>query len=198
MSKSKPVGISAITAATMIATGSIGEPAAIDHQATSRKRVRMWSIMAGHKNGKEDDEYSKRRSISYAYGDKNSPFFSFSQNQFHQESKPKSEEIGNKSTTESLTNIVATISSSYAILLICIFIAFSFSGLVTFPLMYRWLDIHGFFVYLYLISNIYLLYLIFHVVKKTNISEERKAPKVIENIEVNFGFAFHNTQIAII
>ena len=191
MSKPKPVGISAITAATMIATGSIGEPAAFDNQASSRKRVRIWSIMAGHKNGKEDDEYSKGRSISYAYCDKNSPFFSFTQNQFHQELKPKSEEIDNKINTESLLNIVATISSSYAILLICIFIAFSFSGLVTFPLMYRWLDIHGFFVYLYLISNIYLLYLIFHVVKKTNRYEERKSPKVIENIEVIFLFTFH-------
>ena len=69
MSKSKPVGISAITAATMIATGSIGDPAVIDHhsQTSSRKRVSMWSIMAGHRKGTEDDEDSKLSKCILSY-----------------------------------------------------------------------------------------------------------------------------------
>ena len=113
-----------------------------------------------------------------------SPFVDFGITPSHQESEQMSTKVTDQMKAESLSNIAATISSSYAILLICIFIAFSFSGLVTFPLMYRWLDIHGFFVYLYFISCIYLLYLIIHVMKVEKRSEEEKLPKVVENIEV--------------
>ena len=202
MNNSNQNGISAITAATMIATGAIGdlETHGANHIPTKPqpgRRISLWSRSGrrvSHVNGaigmlkpSLSHNNNKTRSISYAYGETmKAPFVNVSSRQSYQE--PDSLEMDSQSKTESLSNIVISASSSYAILLICIFTAFSFSGLVTFPLMYRWLDTHGFFVYLYLISIIYLLYLTFHVVRKENESADRKALKVVENIEVKSEF----------
>ena len=82
---------------------------------------------------------------------------------------------------ESLQNIASAISTTYAAVVISIYIAFSFTELVTFPLMYRWLEIHGFFIYMYLISITYLLYLILYVLKGR---DNHPNPKVVENCEV--------------
>ena len=188
MSNSNKNGISAITAATMIATGSIGDQKMNSFhtplQTHGERRESLWNMISGRKNSKGIDKNSNTRSISYAFGSMKSPFVEFGITPSHQEVERMSTKVTEQMKAESLSNIAATISSSYAILLICIFVAFSFSGLVTFPLMYRWLDIHGFFVYLYFISCIYLLYLIIHVMKMEKRSEEEKLPKVVENIEV--------------
>ena len=82
---------------------------------------------------------------------------------------------------KSLENIASAISTTYAAVLISIYIAFSFTELVTFPLMYRWLEIHGFFIYMYLMSIAYLLYLLLYVLKGRNIQPKLK---VMENCEV--------------
>ena len=188
MSNSNKNGISAITAATMIATGSIGDQKMHNFhtpiQTHGERRESLWNMITSRKNSNRIDKNSRTRSISYAFGSIKSPFVEFGTTPSHQEVERMSTKVTEQMKAESLSNIAATISSSYAILLICIFIAFSFSGLVTFPLMYRWLDIHGFFVYLYFISCIYLLYLIIHVMKMENRSKEGKLPKVVENIEV--------------
>ena len=196
MSNSNKNGISAITAATMIATGSIGDQKMHNFHHTpiqthGGRRESFWNMLSSRKNSNGIDKNSKRRSISYAFGAMKSPFVDFGKTPSHQESEIMATKVTDQMKAESLSNIAATISSSYAILLICIFIAFSFSGLVTFPLMYRWLDIHGFFVYLYFISCIYLLYLIIHVMKMEKRSEEGKLPKVVENIEVVNKLTYH-------
>ena len=187
-SNSNKNGISAITAATMIAKGSIGDQNMHNFhtpiQTHGGRRESLWNMLSSRKNSNGIDTDSKRLSISYAFGAMKSPFVDFGKTSSHQEVEIMSTNVSDQMKAESLSNIAATISSSYAILLISIFIAFSFSGLVTFPLMYRWLDIHGFFVYLYFISCIYLLYLIIHVMKMEKTSEEGKLPKVVENIEV--------------
>ena len=192
MKKSNQNGISAITAATMIAAGSFGELETHNaHNPTkvqSGRKTSPWSRYGrrvGQVNGAGDSV--KRRCISYAFGETlKAPFVDISTRTTFQDRDTK--ETDSQSKTESLSNIGSSASSLYATLLVCIFIAFSFSGLVTFPLMYQWLDTHGFFVYLYIVSIIYLLYLIFHVVNKGNESEDGKKLKVVENIEVKSDF----------
>ena len=89
-------------------------------------------------------------------------------------------------TYDSLENMVCTLINIYATLLVCIYIAFSFTELVTFPSMYRWLDIHGFFIYLYTFSNTYLIYLLCYVMKCGDRYNNKMIPKVVENLEVGY------------
>jgi hypothetical protein len=159
--------ISAITAATMIATGTIGTPAsraiASSNLHSPKRRLSFWKARKSNGHIKVDDEENTKTSV---IGIK----------------QQYTDSMVNK--TESLTNIISALSSVYATTLICIFVAVSFTELVTFPLMYRWLDIHGFFVYLYVLGNIYLLYLIFYVLKRQEDKSKTNKPKVFENVEV--------------
>ena len=160
-------GISAITAATMIATGAIGNQTAPKSEPrngdSSERRLSLWELIKNMKHDKREDREGKIESIM----DIN-----------QHEADPKT------SRRESLSNIVSALSSAYATILICTYIAFSFTELVTFPAMYRWLDIHGFFVYLYLCSNIYLLYLLSYVIQDRDDSSTIKNPKFVENLTV--------------
>ena len=81
--------------------------------------------------------------------------------------------------------IETTLSTMYGILLVCIYAAFQYTELVKFPSFYHWLEINGFFIYLYVISIIYFLYLLIFVLKGTNKNRNSDVPiKVVENEEV--------------
>ena len=86
--------------------------------------------------------------------------------------------------------IETTLSTMYGILLVSIYAAFQYTELVKFPSFYHWLEINGFFIYLYVISIIYFLYLLIFVLSGTNKNRKsgngpRSGPiKVVENEEV--------------
>ena len=86
--------------------------------------------------------------------------------------------------------IETTLSTMYGILLVSIYAAFQYTELVKFPSFYHWLEINGFFIYLYVISIIYFLYLLIFVLRGTNKNRKsgngpRSGPiKVVENEEV--------------
>ena len=80
----------------------------------------------------------------------------------------------------------STLSSMYGILLVCIYIAFAYTELVRFPTLNSWLETHGFFIYLYLLSSAYLIYLLLFVLRGTNKTSETNMPlKVVENPKVS-------------
>ena len=82
--------------------------------------------------------------------------------------------------------LLTNISTSYAILLFCIYAAFAYTELVKFPLFNHWLEIHGFLIYLYLLSILYLIYLLIFVLRGTNKSNnDNQKIKVVENEEVS-------------
>ena len=86
-----------------------------------------------------------------------------------------------------LDGLLTNISTSYAILLFCIYSAFSYTELVKFPYLNHWLEINGFFIYLYLISIFYFIYLLLFVLRGTNqTNNENQKIKVIENEEVSY------------
>ena len=86
--------------------------------------------------------------------------------------------------------IETTLSTMYGILLVCIYAAFQYTEIVKFPSFNHWLEINGFFIYLYVISIIYFLYLLIFVLSGTNKNRKsgngpRSGPiKVVENEEV--------------
>ena len=83
--------------------------------------------------------------------------------------------------------IETTLSSMYGILLVCIYAAFQYTELVKFPSFNHWLEINGFFIYLYVISIIYFLYLLIFVLRGTNKNGNSEGPiKVVENEEVGY------------
>ena len=83
--------------------------------------------------------------------------------------------------------LLTNISTSYAILLFCIYTAFSYTELVKFPYLNHWLEINGFFIYLYLTSILYFTYLLLFVLRGTNkTNNENQKIKVIENEEVSY------------
>lgn len=66
-------------------------------------------------------------------------------------------------TPEAIDNIFTAFSSLYAVIVITVFLAFSFTEIVTFPHLHNHLEKSGFFVYLYTISIIFYGYLFFVV-----------------------------------
>ena len=157
-------GISAIAAATMIATRTDENPAANNvefiRKNFSKLNASLWNMI---KNDQVNIGLTEsNRKISHA------------ERIYHEIELERMR-------MESLQNIASAISTTYAAVLISIYIAFSFTELVTFPFMYRWLEIHGFFIYMYLISIAYLLYLILYVLNGRVIHSN---PKVVENCEV--------------
>ena len=90
------------------------------------------------------------------------------------------------STNTKLDGLFTNISTSYAVLLFCVYAAFAYSELVKFPALNHWLEINGFFIYLYLISILYLMYMLIFVLKDTNKgNNSRRKIKVVENEEVS-------------
>ena len=85
--------------------------------------------------------------------------------------------------------VETTLSSMYGILLVCIYAAFQYTELVKFPSFNHWLEINGFFIYLYVISIIYFLYLLIFVLRGTNKNGNSDGPiKVVENEEVGYNW----------
>ena len=59
----------------------------------------------------------------------------------------------------SVDQIGSTISGIYSMLLVCIHVAFAFTELVKYPDLDVYLERHGFFLYLFLGSNFYFIYI---------------------------------------
>ena len=94
-------------------------------------------------------------------------------------------------------SLVTNISTSYAILLFCIYAAFSYTELVKFPYLNHWLEINGFFIFLYFISILYLIYLLLFVLRGTSTTNnETQKIKVIENEEVSY--VWNKSQVILI
>ena len=85
--------------------------------------------------------------------------------------------------------IETTLSTMYGILLVSIYAAFQYTELVKFPSFNHWLEINGFFIYLYVISIVYFLYLLIFVLRGTNKNGNSDGPiKVVENEEVGYNW----------
>ena len=157
-------GMSSITAATMIATRHDENPATNNvefiRKNFSKLNSSFWNMIKNDQGNISLTE--SNRKISHA-------------------ERIYYEIEWQRMRMESLQNIASALSTTYAAVLISIYVAFSFTELVTFPLMYRWLEIHGFFIYMYLMSIAYLLYLILYVLKG---NDTHPNPKVVENCEV--------------
>ncbi len=63
-------------------------------------------------------------------------------------------------TTESRASLGSGLSSLYAMALVVTYLAFEFLDLVTFPKYFLYLENHGFFLYLYMIADFYLVYVL--------------------------------------
>ena len=88
--------------------------------------------------------------------------------------------------------ITIAISTMYGILLVCLYVAFSYTQLVKFPVLNNWLEINGFFIYLYLLGIFYLIYMLIFVLRGTNKPAETTDAriKVVENEEVKVEICF--------
>jgi len=58
--------------------------------------------------------------------------------------------------SEAAANLSSAFTSLYGMLLVCVYVAFVFTELVTFPKYQLFLEVHGFFVFLYATAAIYL------------------------------------------
>ena len=82
--------------------------------------------------------------------------------------------------------ITTTLSTMYGILLVCVYTAFSYTELVKFPTMNNWLEINGFFIFLYLFSSMYLIYMLIFVLKgNKQTADATERIKFVENQEVS-------------
>ena len=79
----------------------------------------------------------------------------------------------------------ATMASIYATLLVCVYIAFSFTELTKFPENKDFLEIYGFFTYLYLVATSYMLYILCYIVKDVH-----PDIRVLENPRVSISIHF--------
>jgi len=75
----------------------------------------------------------------------------------------------------------STMASVYATLLICLYVAFSFTELVRFPHNKDYLEIYGFFTYLYMVATSYLFYIVCYVVKGQEPNKPHNSLRVVEN-----------------
>ena len=74
----------------------------------------------------------------------------------------------------------STTASLYATLLVVIYVAFSFTELVRFPHNKDYLEIYGFFTFLYFTATLYLIYILTYVVK-----QDEGSPRAVDNFKVN-------------
>lgn len=59
---------------------------------------------------------------------------------------------------DSVSTLGSTVSGIYATLLVCVYLAFSYTELVKFPELQNYLERNGFFIYLFLICDLYFIY----------------------------------------
>ena len=86
----------------------------------------------------------------------------------------------------SLTQMGSTISGIYAMLLICIYVAFEFTGIVKYPELDVYLERHGFFLYLFLACDLYFIYIFVCIIRTTRRNHDKvfqnsKTPMIVEN-----------------
>ena len=68
---------------------------------------------------------------------------------------------------EALVIFSSSVATIYATVLVCVYIAFTLTKLVKFPLFREFLEANGFFIYLFLISDLYFVFVVYQV---TNIN----------------------------
>ena len=71
-------------------------------------------------------------------------------------------------------------TSLYSMILVALYLALSFTELVTFPAHHKFIERHGFYLYLYLVSDLFLAYLVVHAA----IARYKGSTKVVENHKV--------------
>ena len=59
----------------------------------------------------------------------------------------------------------SSVATIYATVLVCVYIAFTLTKLVKFPLFREFLEANGFFIYLFLLSDLYFVFVIYQVVR---------------------------------
>lgn len=72
-------------------------------------------------------------------------------------------------THKSLSSIYSAFSSLYAMVLVTLFLAFSYTEVVTFPRFHHYLENYGFYIYLYGVADLFFIYIL-----AISISSERK------------------------
>jgi len=83
--------------------------------------------------------------------------------------------------TDSLSLMSSTISGIYGTLLVCTYITFAFTELVLFPRLHNHLEKQGFFIYLFLGSNLYFTYILFLLFKSRKSSRSSASGLLVEN-----------------
>jgi len=73
----------------------------------------------------------------------------------------------------------STTASMYATLLVVIYVAFSFTELVRFPANKDYLEIYGFFTFLYFVGTLYVTYILTYIVK----NKANSVPRAVENLK---------------
>ena len=71
-------------------------------------------------------------------------------------------------------------TSLYSMVLVALYLALSFTELVTFPAHHKLIERHGFYLYLFLVSDLFLVYLVVHAA----IGRYKGSTKVVENHKV--------------
>jgi hypothetical protein len=90
-------------------------------------------------------------------------------------------------STESRAILGSGFTSLYAMILVAVYLAFSFTDLVTFPRFHNYLETHGFFLYLYVVADIFLIYvLVFVILGKYGVGPASR--RMVENHKVNSGY----------
>eukprot|EP00095_Tigriopus_kingsejongensis_P008824 maker-scaffold280_size224562-snap-gene-0.12 protein:Tk08824 transcript:maker-scaffold280_size224562-snap-gene-0.12-mRNA-1 annotation:"conserved hypothetical protein" len=94
---------------------------------------------------------------------------------------PKGGKLKMKFSDNSLANIWSGFSSLYATLLVALYLAFSFTELVTFPHLTDYLEINGFFVFLFFVSDLFLIYVLVVTLSGKSKLVQSDGAKVAEN-----------------
>lgn len=95
--------------------------------------------------------------------------------------KPKKKQFKFNMRESSLANVWSGLSGLYAMFLVTLYLAFSFTELVTFPHLNDYLEINGFFIFLYVISDLFLIYVLLMTLKGKSKIGNSDGPKVAEN-----------------
>lgn len=98
--------------------------------------------------------------------------------------KPKKKQFKFNMRESSLANVWSGLSGLYAMFLVTLYLAFSFTELVTFPHLNDYLEINGFFIFLYVISDLFLIYVLLMTLKGKSKIGNSDGPKVAENHKV--------------
>ena len=82
--------------------------------------------------------------------------------------------------SSSARSLIEGTSSLYAMILNCVYLAFVFTELVTFPRYQYFLELNGFFTYLFAASDVFLVYVILVVIRGVGVGENKKVREEIQ------------------